>query len=358
MKILSDFSEDVRQSNNTAGGYQWWYFDGISFDDRFSFVIIFYEGNPFSTRYNGSLLADENPSPADHPAISISIYEQGQPIYYSFSEFDKSGCHFDEQQPHIQMENHSMVGTLSDDQLQYEIKLDEQLPNGDQLHGTLKFTSDRGQLFDNLDRNDVGHTWNLVQPRADITAHLDLDIKGEEQAITFEGRGYHDHNTGNEPMRNEFGDWYWGRFHFDYATLVYYVMNRKAEQQHRAWLIDNHNTKVLHTFEDVELVDKGLSLFGLNTARKLGFRSGDTEIRVQQSQLLDNGPFYQRYQSDSFLRIPSEQVVESAKGITEYIRPDRIYTKLFWPFVNMRIWYKSEGPHWVQRSKELYRWTW
>ncbi|WP_445666307.1 hypothetical protein [Fodinibius sp. AD559] len=359
MKILSDFSEDVRQSDHTSGGYQWWYFDGVSSDDRFSFVVILYEGNPFSTRYNGAILADKNPSPVDYPAISISIYEHGQPIYYSFTEFDKSDCEFNEEQPLLRIGNHKMEGRLKDEQLQYNLELNEQLPNGDQLEGTILFNSPyNGNIFTNIDNTSKGHIWNLVQPRANISADLHLDIKGEEREIQFNGLGYHDQNAGKEPMRNEFDDWYWGRFHFDSATLIYYVMNRRHEQQHRAWLIDNHNIEVVKTFEDVEMADKGLTLFGLKTARKLGFRSGNIEMRVQQSKLLDNGPFYQRYKSDAFLRIPEEGVVESTKGISEYICPDRIYAKLFWPFVNMRIWYKSEGPHWVQRSKQLYRWTW
>ncbi|PAU92932.1 hypothetical protein CK503_14700 [Aliifodinibius salipaludis] len=359
MKILSDFSKDVRQPDHTSGGYQWWYFDGVSSDDRFSFVVILYEGNPFSTRYNGALLADKNPSPVDHPAISISIYEYGEPLYYSFTEFDKSACEFDGDKPLVKIGTHKMEGHLDGEQLQYELQLNEKLPNGDQLKGTIVFESaNSGNLFKNGDNTSTGHTWNLVQPRADISADLNLEIKGEKRKVQFGGMGYHDQNAGNEPMRNEFDDWYWGRFHFDYATLVYYVMNRSDEQQHRAWLIESQNGEVLKTFEEVESADKGLTLFGLKTARKLGFRSGNIEIRVQQSQLLDNGPFYQRYKSDAFLRIPDEGVVESTKGISEYIRPDRIYTKFFWPFVNMRIWYKSEGPHWVQRSQRLYRWTW
>ena len=359
MQIISDFSKDVRQPTHSSGGYQWWYFDGISSDDRFSFVVILYEGNPFSTRFNGALLADENPSPADYPAISVSIYEYGTPIYYSFTEFDNKECHFDEDNPHVQIGNHRMKGGEKDERLQYELHLSEQLPNGDQLNGTITFKGEgNDHLFSDRNEISIGHTWNLVQPRADILADLHLDIKGEKRSVKFEGHGYHDQNSGNEPMRNEFDDWYWGRFHFDYATLVYYVMNRKNEQQHRAWLINNQNAEVLKTFEEVQLADEGLTLFGLKMARKLGFRTNDIEIRVQQSQLLDNGPFYQRYKSDAFLKIPDQQVVESTKGITEYIRPNRIYSKLFWPFVNMRIWYKPEGSHWVQRSKRLYRWTW
>lgn len=359
MKILSDFSKDVRRSIHTSGGYQWWYFDGISLDDRFSFVVIFYEGNPFSTRYNGALLADKNPSPVDHPAISISIYKHGKPIYYSFTEFDKLNCEFDEGEPFVRIGNHKVEGDLGDEQVQYKLDLNEQLPNGDRLNGTIMFQSAKtGDLFNNVDTLSTGHTWNLVQPRADISADFDLKIKGAKREIQFSGLGYHDQNTGNEPMRDEFDDWYWGRFHFDYATVIYYMMNRRDEQQHRAWLIDNQNIEVLKTFEEVELADKGLTLFGLKAARKLGFRSDEIEIRVQQSQLLDNGPFYQRYKSDAFLRIPEEGVVESTKGISEYIRPERIYNKLFWPFVNMRIWFKPEGSHWVQRSQQLYRWTW
>ncbi|MDZ7660635.1 hypothetical protein [Fodinibius sp.] len=359
MKIVSEFSKDIRQPSHTSGGYQWWYFDGISSDDRFSFVVILYEGNPFSTRYNGALLADKNPSPVEYPAISISIYEYGQPIYYSFTEFEKSDCHFDEEHPLVKIGNHKMEGSLIDNRLHYELQLSEKLPNGDQLKGTIVFKSEEGDnIFNSLDNSSTGHTWNLVQPRADIAADLDLDIKGEERSIKFKGHGYHDQNAGNEPMKNEFDDWYWGRFHFDYATLVYYVMNRRDEQQHRAWLIKNQDAEVLKIFEEVEMADKGLTVFGLKTARKLGFRSGNIEIRVQQSLLLDNGPFYQRYKSDAFLKIPDQQVVESTRGVTEYIRPDRIYSKLFWPFVNMRIWYKPKGAHWVQRSKRLYRWTW
>jgi len=325
MKIISDFSKDIRQPRHTPGGYQWWYFDGVSLDDRFSFVVILYEGNPFSTRYNGALVADINPSPVDYPAISISIYDQGKPIYYSFTEFDKEECHFHEEKPHLKIGDHKMKGEFKDGQLQYELQLDEQLPNGDQLNGTITFISEEnGKLFTDRDKTSMGHTWNLVQPRADISADLRLDIKWEQKSIIFKGQGYHDQNAGNEPMRNEFDDWYWGRFHFDYATLVYYVMNRKDEQQHRAWLINNQNTEILKTFEEVETADEGITLFGLKTARKLGFRSGDVEIRVQQSQLLDNGPFYQRYKSDAFLKITDHQVIESTKGITEYISTDSI----------------------------------
>lgn len=362
MNIFSDPNLDVRSLPHQSGGYEWWYFDGLSADGKYSFVIIFYEGNPFSTRYN-ALLEDEksNPMPKDFPAISISIYEDGKTIYYSFTEFEKADCTFSEDRPFVKVDRHQMKGEVSHDTVKYELDLDEQLPSGDKLNASITFESPHSSeaFFEDYNDDTGGHNWNLVQPRAVMKANIRLAAKNEHpQEIAFEGMGYHDHNSGEEPMRNEFTDWYWGRFHFDYGTLVYYVMNQEHGEQHKAWLISSDNGKVLYSFDDIGLEDIGLTLFGLKVARKLSFRSKNAEVQVQQSRVVDNSPFYQRYQSEAFLRIPDTNVVESQSGITEYIYPGRIYTHLFWPFLNMRIQYAAEVPHWVQRSKMLYRWTW
>lgn len=358
MNILSDFRKDVRHHPHQSGGYEWWYFDALSTDGQHSFVVIFYEGNPFSTRYNGALLDGKTPQPSDYPAISISVYEDGNPIYYSFTEFEKSDCVFDEERPSVHVGPHKME-MVDGQKLKYQISLDERLPNGDQIKASITFESAQTEhLFDD-EVESKGHQWNLVQPRANVRGEIQISAKNEDpKEIAFEGRGYHDHNTGNEPMRDEFTGWYWGRVHFDYGTLVYYVMNRQDKEQHQAWLISNDNAEVLETLDEIDIADKGLSLFGLKPARKIGLRSERAEVQLQLSHLLDNGPFYQRYQSDAFLQIPDEQIVESQSGISEYIRPDRIFARIFWPFVDMRIQYKKEKPHWVQKSKRLYRWTW
>ena len=360
MKILSDSTKDVRNSSHQSGGYEWWYFDGISDDGKYRFVVIFYEGNPFSTRYIKALEdEDKNPMPQEYPALSISVYEGATPIYYSFTEFDPADCDFNENRPEVKIGPHRMSSQIGD-QMVYQLDLKEELPNGDGLDGSLTFNSLNNQdsfFVDN--QNNAGHCWNLVQPRADVSGEIRLfSDRNFTKEIGFKGSGYHDHNRGEQPMKDEFIDWYWGRFHFDYATLVFYVLNRKDTEQHRAWLISNDNSEILESFDEIDLADNGLSIFGLHSARKIGFKSNLAEVTIQQSELLDNGPFYQRFQSRAFLRIAEEDVLESTQGISEYIRPQRIHTRIFWPFVNMRIRYKPEGSHWVQRSKVLYRWTW
>ncbi len=361
MQIISDFSQDIRHVPHQSGGYEWWYFDGLSTDGRYGFVIIFYEGNPFSTRYNRALLQGKEPMPSSYPAVSISVYEDGNPVYYSFTEFEKSACTFDENKPYVEIGSHQMEGVNDDNLMNYQLVLEETLANGNSIKAKLSFESPKPQetIFESDQKAEKGHSWNLVQPRAEVRGDICISAANENpQTIAFEGRGYHDHNTGNEPMRDEFSDWYWGRVHFNYATLVYYVMNRRGEEQHQAWLINNDNEKIIENFDEIALSDEGLTLFGLKTAHKIGLRSKGREVQVQMSQQLDNGPFYRRYRCDAFLKISGKNIVERQSGISEYLYPDRIYSRLFWPLVDMRIRYNAEKPHWVQRSKKLYRWTW
>lgn len=366
MKIISNHTEDTRTVPHYSGGYEWWYFDGISDDGKYSFVIIFYEGNPFSLRYIQALNWEEESAPSEYPAISIAVYEDSQPVYYSFTEFEKENCVFKEDQIFVEIGPHQMEGTVRGDKLEYTLQLQEQLPSGDKIEVELRFEGKiTGQLFGENGKKDkqnrISHQWNLVLPRASVAGHITLSTGNKKSllhTIEFNGTGYHDHNTGREPMRNSFEDWYWGRFHFNYATLVYYIMNREEQQQYEAWLIDRQNNQVLTTFDEINLYDQSFSLFGLLTAHKLMFRSKGIEVQVQQSDKQDNGPFYQRFGSQAYLNIPDEEILESQKGISEYIQPSRIYCRLFWPLIRMRIRQASGKPHWVQRSKRLYRWTW
>ncbi|MFH5885015.1 hypothetical protein ACG2F4_11945 [Halalkalibaculum sp. DA3122] len=365
MQILSNYTKDVRSPKFKPGAYEWWYFDGIDSTGTYSFVIIFYEGNPFSTRYIQRLKnwnRSDDVYPEEHPAVSISIYKDQKTIYYSFTEFEKEDCEFDSDHPSLKVGRHRMHSVADENKISYQLTLNEQLPSGDEIRGSITYESPRpsdalleeAQSFD-----EVGHLWNLVQPRADVAVDLLISARAEStRQIVFEGRGYHDHNMGNEPMRNEFNEWYWGRFHFEMGTLVYYVMDRKNEKQHQAWLLSPDNAELIATYPTVELQDEGWNPFGLRTARKLMLSNEKAHITIQQARVLDSGPFYQRFSSDSFINIPDKDIMQVAEGISEYIRPDRIYWRTFWPLVNMRIRYSNESPHWVQRSKRLYRWTW
>lgn len=362
MQILSDYRKDHVTPDKKPGAYEWWYFDAIDPESGYAFVVIFYQGNPFSNRYIRAMEqeGEEPAKPENFPAVSISIYKGDEVVYYSFSEYDSVRARFDQDRPKLQIGNHFLDLEQEGEQLLYRLELNETLVCGDRIEAKLEFSSPKeGLSFHNgiNPGQSAGHAWNLVQPRAKVRGEILIfedGIPGHE--IDFQGTGYHDHNTGQEPMKDEFRDWYWGRFHFPDHTLIYYVMNRKEEAQHRAWLLDNNST-IVSEYQEASLSDRNLTLFGLNPAHKIVLQHEQSRILVQQSRLLDNGPFYRRYLSDAFLNLDGG-TVQKSRGISEYIYPGRIYWKLYWPFVDMRIRYQNEPPHWVQKSRTLYRWTW
>ena len=363
MQIISDAHKDSATPSKPPGGYEWWYFDAIDESTGYSLVVIFYQGNPFSNRYIRQLENNDDSQagkPSNFPAISISLYKGREPVYYGFTEYSSGETDFKTDKPSAKIGKNSLEADFSGPGMRYSLKLNEELPSGDKIIAELDFSSG-GKSLDGLHEkpsgSQQGHTWNLVMPRAKVEGSLSVYRDSElTHTARIDGLGYHDHNTGLEPMKDDFRDWYWGRYHFESATLVYYVMNRQDTRQYRGWLIGDKNGEVLQRYEDIELKDKGLSIFGLHHARKLVLKNDDSSAVIQQSYSLDNGPFYRRFMSEAFLSLGDQ--IEKSTGFSEYIYPSRIYWRFLWPLVDMRIRYKREKPHWVQKSGRLYRWTW
>ena len=397
MQLISDIRRDARHPKSRPGSYEWWYFDGISEDGDYQVVIIFYDGCPFSTRYMKSV--DKNPGnalsmPAGHPAISISLYHKGETIFYSMSQYPPDRCSFDDKKAALTVGGNSIRYTErerhgSDGFGSYDIRINERLPSGDELKGIITFSGmdPNESLFSEekrtaesegrkktkkdssvspsvetrskkSDGDESGHLWNLIYPRANMHCRINLISNGLiTRDLIFEGTGYHDHNVGNEPMKESFRDWYWGRVHFPQATLVYYVMNKKSGKDHRAWLISPDNRRLLYSLELTRQRKKKTNGFFLRPARHLTFEDNELSIEVRHRTLSDSGPFYCRYMSTAILTHPTLET-QSASGIAEYIRPERIHRRIYWPLVHMRFRYVDQKPHWVQKSPRLFRWTW
>lgn len=356
MNMQSTFEKDIRSVKTASGAYEWWYFDAASDDGTTECVIIFYEGNPFSRRY---IEQQQTAEPAGFPAVSISVYHQEKPIYYSFTEFHKHNASFTEGVPALQIGGHRMEGGQEGETLLFSLTLSETLPSGDYIDAELQFTGKavpRGLIT--LPAGATNHHWDIIMPRARVTGSLRCSsLSGTPCDIRFRGQGYHDHNIGSEPLKDQFTEWYWGRFHFENKTFIYYITGKEGRAG-KGWLINEQGRQVETVFHAVHLNDYGRSIFVLKTARKLSFEGEDAQVLVQQEGLLDNGPFYQRFSSHAYCYDGGPQPVMATRGVSEYLRPPRIHTRLFWPLTNMRIRYKKETPHWVQRSKRLYRWTW
>lgn len=366
MNLTADFSKDISVVKLEPGAYEWWYFDGRDHKGEYQFVLIFYEGCPFSSKYIKN--QDKNPNhdfakASNYPAISISIYKNGKPVYYSMSEYGPNDATFNRDRVSLRVGDNTLEGFIDDnDMLVYAIRLDETLPSGDHISGIMRFISPKPnpELWSKLKSSSStsAHSWNLVQPVAQVKGVLSVRTgDNHEKPIVFDGVGYHDHNIGREPMKNEFKDWYWGRIHFNDYSLVYYVMNTKNGQEAMAWIISADNQSVIEQASNVRVDGVNVNGFGLSSARRIEIQFYDLQILVQCRQIIDNGPFYMRFKTEARIQRAGE-TDELSFGISEYIRPSRIHSRIFWPLVHMRYRFAAHKPHWVQRSRFFYRWTW
>ncbi|WP_421774814.1 hypothetical protein [Gracilimonas sp.] len=355
MNISTDVRHITPDFNKSFGGYEWWYFDGLSEDGRQGFVIIFYQTNPFSTQYIRDLEGDE-PKNISYPAISVSVYKNGETVYYSFLEYGKDDFEWGEDNKKLSVKNDSFSYNLDRKENGFKITLNQKLPSGHKVEGTI---SGKGAVANKSlirSSSEDRHSWNLLFPQVSVETKLNMVGKNGEEELSFSGSGYHDHNTGQEPMKESFRDWYWGRYHFKDFTLVYYLMQKQNNEQFEAWLIDRENQQVLEKFTDAEISYFSRNWFGLKSARKIELKSGQVTVNIQCRNKIDDGPFYQRFNSNCVVRY-NEQV-HAAHGFSEYIYPSNIYNRIFWPLVKMRLNDDQRQPHWVQKSRLMYPWTW
>lgn len=381
MQIESNFRNDQPHDTLSPGGYQWWYFDAIDVTRGYKVVLIFYASNPFSTKYIQQLSKTKGEiNPNNYPALSISIYKDKETIFYSFTEFRQRDFLFVNEPYLLSIGNSNIRKKVSDGELVYHVTLSEKLPSGDSIDADLVFKSPEKvpQLQDELASENraenvqlgetSAHMWNLIQPLAKVSGQLDVtDSTQRTESISFEGSGYHDQNTGMEPMKDSFNDWYWGRFHFEDYTLIYYAMNQSDDsnkstasggsKNYHAWLFDTE-LNLCGTSNMIEMRSVMPNMFGLISNRVVEIKSDNWEVTIQQPTPIDNGPFYQRFVANAIMYLPDENHIVATTGFTEYIKPSRIYSRIFWPLVNMRLRQYHKQPHWVQKSPTLYRWTW
>jgi carotenoid 1,2-hydratase len=365
MKIESNYLSDIPVKKGEPGSYEWWYFDGEDHKGDYRFVIIFYEGCPFSPDYIRS--SEKHPEHVgsraeEHPAVSISVYKDGKTVFYSLSEYAKSEAIFNRDRISLRVGKNSLEGFVENDQMVYALRMEEVLPTGEKFSGILRFSSTiiPTGLLNASNGSDTAHnhSWNLVQPKAFVKGVISINQKNRhEKPIIFEGNGYHDHNLGLEPMRNQFDEWYWGRVHFSDLTLVYYYSVQKGTHHPKAWLIGPDNSTIVDETTDITIDGNKMNSFFLSAARRIIIKFNGRKIQLNVDEVLDSGPFYFRFMNVVRLTSDVEGESELTSGISEYIRPERIRKRLFWPLVRMRFRYTSKRPHWVQRSSILYRWT-
>jgi len=321
------------------GSQEWWYFDALSDDGRDAVVIVFYVGLPFDPRYIASTLrhvrdprAHPAPDPLDHCAFGIHWYRlegssrrrrgPGNPgplaEAYALIEYNKS--RFEHQCDPFSVG----VGPnrLSRRGTGYRIEADvPDLNPRYRIRADLHFRVDpRAEPLEfDLGSSGSPHRWMLAAADCRVDGTIALEGRDGSEAV-FAGRGYHDHNAGDEELSVALRRWEWGRVHMNDRTEIYYDLTTRLGETRRLW-ITCRNGRPERVRRDPTVEPRGprQPAFGAATATELTIRDGaDHALERTIRRPLDAGPFYHRWLA-AFRR--PELDGPPVLGISEFMNP-------------------------------------
>jgi len=210
-------------SDVVAGGYLWWYLDGLSDDGRFAITLIAFIGSVFSPYYAWSGRRD----PLNHCAFNVALY--GKPgARWAMTERGRPGV--------VRSNDSLQIGPSS---LRWrggilEIEIDEICaPIPRRISGSIRVIPS-GFVGQSFRLGAAGsHVWQPIAPRARIELTLNTP------AISWNGSAYLDSNHGSEPLEMGFKEWTWSRAHLARDTIVFYdAQPREADGVSMAFRFD------------------------------------------------------------------------------------------------------------------------
>ncbi|MDX2035481.1 MAG: hypothetical protein SFX72_02430 [Isosphaeraceae bacterium] len=333
-----------------VGSQEWWYFDAISDDGRDALVVVWYLGLPFDPRYGLAALgrlrdpASAFPDPLDHSGVGLSWYRDGKTLAYALHTYPRRFVRIDDDPFEIEIgpTRLSRVGS------EYRMRLD--LPNldGGGLSADLAFhatTLESASPFE-LGPLESRHVW--IPAAVDTRVEGRVEVAGKRRSVDFLGRGYHDHNAGDEELSAAWKSWGWDRVHFDRFTAIHYDATPRRGPRHTPAILCRDGRAVVIR-DSVEPLCKAraasrlrlrypaeLEVPGATVASASDGESIEVpRITRRHSYLVDDGPFYLRWVSEfdveGFGRFP---------GISEWFEGDRLNSRWF----NWMIPYRLKRP--------------
>lgn len=357
----SSIASDVWHPKERGEGFEWWYFDALSEDERDAVVIIFLDNFIFSPRYNSQnkkhsavrqqienkfFLRNRKDATANKfPAVVFIYYRDGKPVYRAINEFSLEEFRASQTEPECRIGNNSFSFRSAPYGSGYLLSLEVSLRKKCRLKADFEWVSIEGNFLPDkkIPKNEI-HNWNLVCPRSDVSGRITVnDRNGKSQdTIHFRGTGYHDHNLDNRWLPETVKDWHWGRAHFLDSTAVFYRYNEIGQRGvDKLFVVQDGELRA----RDVICEEQNFSRdkFGIKYPQRLTFLSEDNlRLRVKQTQIIDSSFFYLRFLSEMTLTLRDGKPRKTV-GITEYLAPKALKYRWLDCLVNMRIGKKGKG---------------
>ncbi len=337
LAFTSSTIQDVWSGGKHGRGCEWWYFDALSDDSDEAVMITFIDNLIYSPRFDPNSHSAEQESRLV-PAVAFLYYRNGKPLYRSIAEFSSDEFESSTRNPSCRIGKCSFEYTSAPYGIGYLVKIELPLSRGRKIRGTFEWLSIESDLHPDVEepKPDPNHFWNLVAPRSDVTGKITIiDRRGRQKNRQFRGTGYHDHSSDPRWMPDSVENWFWGRAHFPFSTIVFYHYKERATESviSKMFLIEEGKMSEIESkFEFSKLT---FNKFGLKRPEKLEITGDDLLLNLERSSTIDGSFFHDRTFSEMSLVHGGNRY--SATGIAEYIRPSRLRNRWLRYLIDLRI---------------------
>ena len=348
----SSILADVWHPQKDPKAYEWWYFDALSDGGSEAVVIVFLDNFIYSPRYNtigkteasGSSAVSENQR---FPAVSITYYRDGKPVYRAVSEYPAEQFTASENSPECRIGKSSFRYQSASYGSGYVISVDIPLSRNRRLEANFEWLSIESD-FESAPfcYEDSSHCWNMVAPRSDVSGKITVfDSRGRKLDVkTFRGTGYHDHNLDNRWLAKTVRDWHWGRAHFADCTAIFYRYSEIGDDTPSTRLFVIRDGELQIREVQYEEQKHARDKFGIRYPTSLRLISDDgTQMDSRPLKIIDSSLYHLRFLSSITLRL-ADGKQHHTTGITEFIAPKALKHRWLNRLSDLRTGKNGKGP--------------
>jgi hypothetical protein len=312
LNVSSSVEGAVWRASDEKAAYEWWYFDALSAGGKDAVIIKFADNSIDSPRY---CVAERV------PAVSFTYVREGRPI-----------CSFVNEHSATDLRSENATFKIADSSFRFDsveygsgfaIEISGKTASGKRIEARFEWLLIEADIFGHESRQDSGHSWNIVSPRADVTGQITVyGRKSTRPEIhQFRGSGYHDHNRDGRSFVETTSRWVRGRVHYADSTAIfcnYGEFSSDADDTRLVIVRDGHTRERRVKF-DVQELQRGR--FGTSYPSRIRLVTEDgLRLRIKPETIIDSSRFCQRFLSEMTLTL-RDGIPRRATGVVEFISP-------------------------------------
>jgi len=256
-----------------AGGYRWWYVDGLSADGEQGIVVIAFIGSVFSPYYFRAR-ARGPADPEQYCAINVGLYRR-RARRWAMTERSAAALERGVEWFRVGPSRLDWDG----DRLRIDVR-ERAAPFAQRLEGRIvvrpAFLNLRAFALDAC----ALHTWQPIAPAGEI------DVEFTKPAVRWHGDAYFDTNAGARALELDFERWNWSRTGGAGRTSITYAVTTTAGDE-RALALEFAGDGACREVDVPPVVP--LEMTGWRVARETRAHSIPSVVRT-----LEDTPFYAR----------------------------------------------------------------